>query len=405
MLPGNDKLNNLNFVSKDLLERGQRVGYSSPLPSLSNNALSTSRTGGSGTTSSQFEFSKYDVAGLSYPVDLLGNNRDQEPKNYVIFYINVSVDSRVLRDKKEEVVNGVTRDLRGDLIGQKFTKTQVATASGAQGFIAGGGVGVIAGGKGLLGAAIGALSQAALVNVVSPSGDSTTAGDAAPGEAKAPTFTRPQKRLKKAIALHIPNNIRTGYNVSYGEAETAGFQALAKGAQEIGNALANRDKASMKQLGGVAGDILSAFAIKGTDKAVGIGAGLAANPKKEQAFESVDFRTFSFNYQFAPRNKEEARAIVDIIREFKYHMHPEFKEPSAFTYIYPSEFDIVYYFGTNENLNLHRHTSCVLTSMDIDYAPNGNFSTFDDGMPTQINVSLTFKELMVLSKETIERGL
>jgi len=370
-----DELGNLIYVNNDVIQKGQKVGYSSPLPSLTNNSLSTSRTGGSGTTSSQFEFSKYDVAGLSYPIDLLGNNADQEPKNYVIFYINVSVDSKVVREKTEEVVTGVTRDLRGDLVGRKYTPGPIDV-----------------------------LSQYADKTMKAITGKNTvTPEDVPPAEEKYAAFTRPQKRLKKAIALHIPNNIKADYNVSYGEVDTAGFQVAAKGREELGNVLSG-EKSSMKQL---ATDVATAIGLKATDKIKGlaIGAGLAVNPKKEQAFESVDFRKFTFTYQFAPKNSAEARSILNIIREFKYHMHPEFKEPSAFTYIYPSEFDIVYYFGTNENLNLHRHTSCVLTSMDVDYSPLGIFSTFDDGMPTQINVSLTFKELMVLSKETIERGL
>jgi len=94
---------------------------------------------------------------------------------------------------------------------------------------------------------------------------------------------------------------------------------------------------------------------------------------------------------------------LNIIRSFKYHMHPEFKDTTGFLYIYPSEFDIVYYKGTQENLNIHRHTSCVLTEMNVNYTPNGIFSTFANGMPTQINITLTFKELMLLSKELIEK--
>jgi len=96
---------------------------------------------------------------------------------------------------------------------------------------------------------------------------------------------------------------------------------------------------------------------------------------------------------------------MNIIREFKYHMHPEFKDANQFLYIYPSEFDIFYYQGAQENLNIHKHTSCVLTEMNLNYTPNGNFTTFDNGMPTQINMTLTFRELALLSKETVKEGL
>jgi hypothetical protein len=133
--------------------------------------------------------------------------------------------------------------------------------------------------------------------------------------------------------------------------------------------------------------------------------GLAENPKKEQVFKGVDFRTFSFDYQFFPRSAEEAKNVLNIIQEFKYHMHPEFKDSNNFIYIYPSEFDVVYYQGGAENSNLHRHTSCVLTEMNVNYTPNGNFNTFANGMPTQINVTMSFRELALLTKDKIKDGL
>ena len=57
-------------------------------------------------------------------------------------------------------------------------------------------------------------------------------------------------------------------------------------------------------------------------------------------------------------------------------MHPEFKDASNFIYIYPSEFDIEYCFGEGQNQKIHRISSCVLTEMNVNYSPNGVFSTF-----------------------------
>ena len=133
--------------------------------------------------------------------------------------------------------------------------------------------------------------------------------------------------------------------------------------------------------------------------------GLAPNPRKEQLFKNVNFRTFTFDYQFYPRDAAEARNVEKIIKEFKYHMHPEFKDANNFLYVYPSEFDIFYYKDTQENMHVNRHTSCVLTDMVVNYAPNGQFTAFSDGTPTQINITLTFKELATLTKEKIADGL
>jgi hypothetical protein len=40
--------------------------------------------------------------------------------------------------------------------------------------------------------------------------------------------------------------------------------------------------------------------------------------------------------------------------------------------------------------------------MSVNYTPNGAFNTFDDGMPTQINVQLAFLELAILTKAQIQ---
>jgi hypothetical protein len=359
---------------------------------------------------SNYDNSKYNVTGLSYPEDLTSSNA--YGNNKVIFYINVSVDSKVLKaGTNVGIAEGVQRDMRGDLVAQKYTGAQGAAGAAGTGALVGAVAGVATGWsngtspkgkaagaalKGLLGAGVGAAPGLATAAAIA----SNT--EAPPGSEHEPIFSRPQKRLQAAIALYIPNQLNVRYSAGWSDEETAEFQAFARGAQEGGRAMAGN--ANVARSGGLAEEVLGALAInKGPGgQALGIASGLAANPKKEQSFKNVDFRTFSFDYNFAPRSETEAQNVLNIIRAFKYHMHPELKE-NGFLYIYPSEFDIVYYKNNQENLNIHRHTSCVLTEMNVNYTPNGVFSTFPNGMPTQITMTLTFKELMLLSKELVEK--
>lgn len=345
-------------------------------------------------TASRFEDNKYNVKGLTYPEDLMDNPK--YGSNRVIFYINASVDSQMFKSGSGvATVSGVQRDMRGQLIGQKISSGQAKAAAGAYGAVAGATGGFIAG-SGSGGAVIGGLAGAGSATVIE---NNSSNSEVPPGQEKEPTFSRPQKRLEAAIALYIPNQLSARYSTQWGEEDTAAFSALSKGAGEISRAMSGEPN----RTGGVAGEVLTSLALdKGPmGKEMGIAAGMASNPKKEQAFKQVDFRTFTFEYNFAPRSIAEASNVLEIIKTFKYHMHPEYKSSDAFLYIYPSEFDITYYKGTDENLNLHRHTSCVLTEVNVNYTPNGVFNTFANGMPTQINVSLTFRELMLLSKETI----
>jgi hypothetical protein len=56
-------------------------------------------------------------------------------------------------------------------------------------------------------------------------------------------------------------------------------------------------------------------------------------------------------------------------------------------------------------MNLNRQTSAVLTDMTVNYSPQGQFNTFENGMPTQINITLQFTELSTLTKEKIQDGM
>ena len=194
--------------------------------------------------------------------------------------------------------------------------------------------------------------------------------------------------------------------MQYSEEDTLAMSMATSGIEEILAAVASGGK-----LNESAKDLLQAGAVnqmlaKGPGAAaLSVATGLAANPKKEQVFKGVDFRTFAFDYQFFPRSAAEAENVMRIIYEFKYHMHPEFKDSNNFVYIYPSEFDIFYYQNGLENRNLHRHTSCVMTEMSINYTPNGNFTTYDNGMPTQINVTMNFRELALLTKDKVKDGM
>ena len=352
---------------------------------------------------------KYIVDGLQYPSDLMGLTTDQTTgysqanygSNYVIFYINVNNESRMLDNPDVQTVDiGNNERVAKQLAGRNYTQEQVVAAAAAEGA----GLGALLGsgsGGGLAGGVLGA-GGALGVSM----------------NTKNSTFSRPQKRLKTAIALHIPNQLSIRYGMGWGEEETFGMQALISGGkeaaramEEAGKALANgKTEAAKSAIVGGGKNISSIVANVALSKGPAAGAisamtGLAPNPMKEQVFKGVDFRTFTMDYQFAPRSLEESNNANNIIQAFKYHMHPEYKDSNNFLFLYPSEFDIEYYHGGKENLNIHRHTSCVLTEMNVNYTPNGNFSTFIEGRPTQINVTLTFKELTILTKELIAQGL
>ena len=402
-------------------------------PNASNPVISKSR-GATLRQATKYD-TQYQTSSVMYPDDLMQETNNPYGGNYVIFYINVHEDSMLTKQEGAAfVTSGIPPRVRGELAGSQYsaaTQEILGAAAGSAAFAAGG---IAQKATGAVGADLSS-NAANVTNVIA---------GAATGAAIISKLGKPNaeyKRQAKAIALYVPNEMSIGYNARWEEASLAGTQAMAAALENMGKALPAAGLAA--GAGALAGGVIAKSLGKSVGKGAALGGalgggavlagaagsaavdygagaalqtpgvgqmlakstGTAANPKKEQLFSQVDYRTFTFNYQFFPRSSEEARKVQDIIYEFKLHMHPEFRPgTNQFLYIYPSEFDIFYYQNGQENMNLHRHTSCVLESMQVSYSPNGIFATFEDGMPTQINMSLTFKELALLSKETIMDG-
>ena len=56
-----------------------------------------------------------------------------------------------------------------------------------------------------------------------------------------------------------------------------------------------------------------------------------------------------------------------------------------------------------ENDFYNKIATCVLTGCSVDYTPNG-VKSFSDGAPTQINMTLSFSETKMLTKQKISDG-
>lgn len=322
----------------------------------------------------------YDTNHFHFPADLFGP-KNTYGENYVIFYINAQTDSQLS-------LRGIGGTNAQDYIPDG---TNLGSSSGKKS-------GVETSGD-MSGLGVAASSATAVIGSVfkgDMSGAKMNAVASTLLMSKSAT-NRATKRLKTAIALHMPNALSITYQAGWGQQDTADAQR------------------SMLNTGGDAtGGLTSAFQAKALNEApigklISSMTGLAANPKKEQLFEGMDFRSFTFEYTFYARSPEELALAENIIEMFKFHMHPEMKKSSGnYLMIYPSEFDVVYYNRGNENAHIHRHTACVLTNMNVQHTKSGNFASFGGndthGASIEVSISLSFKELALLTKEEIVNG-
>ena len=158
-------------------------------------------------------------------------------------------------------------------------------------------------------------------------------------------------RLKEVITLHVEERPTVKYGVNYGDMDMGaltgmlveGSAAATRGAlgdmsKEI-QARFLSELVKLPQLGNRAGGTLNDLRE--------LSSRTKTNPFREVLFESVDYRTFNFRYKFFPKNKSESQKVFDIIETLKIHMHPELTSGKLF-YIYPSEFDIQYFYKDKE---------------------------------------------------------
>ena len=227
------------------------------------------------------------------------------------------------------------------------------------------------------------------------------------------------RRITDSVSLYLPPNVEETTSAKYEESATgiAGFLVSAFGKKE----LAGMDAAQLtRKLGGglegiakdmtfraigLAGELVGAEGVEALAKKA---FGEASNPYMEVLFDQMQLRTFTYNFQFAPRNEDEAFMVQSIIQLFRFHMAPELR-PNVNRYVgLPSQFDIHYMFLSkdgvaSENNYYNKIATCVLQDCKVNYTPNG-VKSFEDGGPTQTTMTLTFKEIELLTKDKIAQG-
>ena len=124
--------------------------------------------------------------------------------------------------------------------------------------------------------------------------------------------------------------------------------------------------------------------------------GRVLNPNAEMLFQGPVIRDFSFSFLMIARSQKEGDEIRRIIRFLKLGMAPKFRNT---TYLKnPDIFTLQYKSGKGENdvldtVNRFNPGGLALTTMAVDYAPNGYWSAYTDSQPVAVKMDLSFTEL------------
>jgi len=231
-----------------------------------------------------------------------------------------------------------------------------------------------------------------IVRVIAPAGPQG-GGLNIPGLNVVATTLRRTRSIKSNIALYVPETMMYDYNQSYEKPSLVEYaESIIKNVPLFGT--------------------LFGGAISGLVNVIRKGApftGYALNPVIEVLYSSPTLRKFQFDFTFAPKNEKESEQVINIIKQFRMHQAPEVvSDTKGMLFIPPSEFDIEFKMNRNgsfvENPNVPKISTCVLESMNVNYAPQNQFVTFEDGVPVQIQLRLAFLEVDMITRERVQLG-
>jgi hypothetical protein len=256
----------------------------------------------------------------------------------------------------------------------------------------------------------------------------TTINEETVSLASIPTGTEANRNTKplKYIYLPIPQNLSDANSITWGDDTLNPLEAfgLKAGTSLVGNPLGAAAAAGtfFKKFGSEvqglteANKDLIASAVGGAlVNAVGgsvsyqsilaRASGQILNPNLELLFQGVNLRSFPFVFDFAPRDEREAREVKEIIRAFKIHMTPKSTSTGSLGKVFiksPDVFLVAYKSGNKTHPFLNKFKPMALTDMQLSYTGSGTYSTYQDGTPVHMQMTLTFKELNPIYSEDYE---
>ena len=358
------------------------------------------------TELNQYNTGQYNVSQYAYPEDL---STKADLQHYVAFYINIRQKTKF---KPENKINVDVSSRAQNRSSSSVLSTAGTTGAAVGGLLAGAALGkkLVLGGAELtkvIGALKTAGSRAAAaksLGLIFGAGAIGAAAGAGLSNLAEVLKTDEPARIKDAVILQIEKPPAVKYSMKYTDMDMGILAGLVGGSSAIETSASSVASEAISRAAMSVASLPKQFLGSSATPAdlIKAGAKVQTNPFREVIFESIDPRTFSFSYSFLPRSSIEVQKVKNIIDLFKFHMHPELSARGLF-YVYPSEFEIVYYYQGKENRFINKISTCVMTDMDVKYGGE-YFSSFKNGAPAEISMTLSFRELELLTKERIVKG-
>ena len=186
-------------------------------------------------------------------------------------------------------------------------------------------------------------------------------------------------------------------------------------------------------------------------------AGIILNPNTELLFGGPSIRNIGFRFKMAARSEKEAQDMIRICRIFQYHAHASFGGESTITKAalgglfsneqlnnninavqnggeidnspdaaiapllnneqisalsnsnnfvsIPDLCVFKYMTGSEQNPYINQYKACAITNVDVNFTPDGSYSTLIGGYPSAVELSLTLVETKIIYQDQINPDL
>jgi hypothetical protein len=179
------------------------------------------------------------------------------------------------------------------------------------------------------------------------------------------------------------------------------------------------------KLGGDSAKLFAAYLARNFNgdigKTIAMDSGMAINPSETLAFEGVDLKSYTFDWDLYPESKEDSDRIKDIIKSLKRRILPttsgggfgesasglfpegaarQAAESGPLQRMFLSYPDAVYINLVGvDGSHFPQFKPAMCTGMDVDYGATGNMVIAKGGRPAAVNISLSFSELVIHTAE------
>ena len=231
-----------------------------------------------------------------------------------------------------------------------------------------------------------------------------------------------KKQQIPSIQLYMPQDVSTSFAASWGGKEfgsaAAGILGAIGGNAE--NAIIEGIKSIPAGMVGLTSDLMSKM-LSGANQqlsqndVLGSTSAVIKNPMVELLFGGPKTRNIGFKFKMSARDEQEAEQIHQICHIFKMELLPSFGNAqgdgknasgsSKFTNFIkiPDLVRMKLMNGVRLHPYLSQYKGLALTNVDINYTPDGSYSTYMGGYPSAVELSIQMVETKIVYKEDLQQ--